>query len=175
MSYDNTAETLDTVEEAAEAPTKRVRKPKLDAEGNPVVKAVRTPKEPKPAKLYPQWNEDGTPLLDDAGEQVMLETKMKKPKAAKASAPRKTAVVYTINGVATSLKDLVDAAIAIVGDIGSRDGSKRAERVKAFEGANTVAEVFAAGGVAKDINRLAMLGRIELSLDGVKVEVAKAE
>jgi len=175
MSYDNTAENLDTVEEAAEAPTKRVRKPKLDAEGNPVVKAVRSPKEPKAPKLYPQYNEDGTPMLDEAGEPVMGTERMKKPKAVKASTPRKTAVVYTINGAVTSVKDLMDATITITGDIGSRDGSKRAERVKAFDGAGTVAEVFAAGGVAKDLNRLAVLGRIELHLDGTKVEVSKAE
>jgi len=84
MSYENTAEQIEEVAEEAAAPKKRERKPKLDAEGQPVVRAVRTPKEPKPPKLYPQWNEDGTPLLDSEGQQVMLETRMKKPKAPKA-------------------------------------------------------------------------------------------
>lgn len=51
------------------APQRKERKPR-----------TQTPKEPK---LYPQWNEDGTPLLDEAGVQVQGTTKMKKPKAPK--------------------------------------------------------------------------------------------
>ena len=87
MSYENTAEVQEQEQEdnvVAMEPKKRERKPKLDAEGQPIVKAVRTPKEPKPPKLWPQWNEDGSPLLDSEGQQVMLETRMKKPKAPKA-------------------------------------------------------------------------------------------
>jgi hypothetical protein len=85
MSYEsNAAEQIEEVAEEAVAPKKRERKPKLDAEGQPIVKAVKTPKPPKAPKLYPQWNEDGSPLMDSEGQQVMLETRMKKPKAPKA-------------------------------------------------------------------------------------------
>ena len=69
--YDNTAK---NIEEAVEAPTKRVRKPKLDAEGQPIVKLAKEP------KLWPQYNEDGSPLLDEAGEPVLGTTRMAKPK-----------------------------------------------------------------------------------------------
>jgi len=72
--YDNTAK---NIEEAVEAPTKRVRKPKLDAEGQPIVKLAKEP------KLWPQYNEDGSPLLDEAGEPVLGTTRMAKPKVAK--------------------------------------------------------------------------------------------
>lgn len=54
---------------AEAAPQKKERKPRATA-----------PKEPK---LYPQWNEDGTPLLNEEGLQVQGETKMKKPKLVK--------------------------------------------------------------------------------------------
>ena len=145
MSYDNTAETLDNVEEAAEAPTKRVRKPKLDAEGNPVVKAVRSPKAPKAAKLYPQWNEDGTPLLDDAGEQVMLETKMKKPKAPKA--PRLDAdgnpIVRRTN---VYLDEQVIRRTEKAEEFKARPESKRGQMFCAASDGKTVGEFYAEMG-----------------------------
>jgi len=40
----------------------------------------KTPKEPK---LYPQWNEDGSPLLNEEGTQVQGPVKMAKPRKAK--------------------------------------------------------------------------------------------
>ena len=178
MSYDNTAEVQEQEQEdnvVPMEPKKRVRKPKLDADGVPVEKKVRAPKEPKAPKLWPVWNEDGTQATDAEGNLLTSTERTKKPKVAKSATPRKTAVVYLLNGTATLVKDLMEAPITIVGDIGSRDGSKRADRVKAFEGAATVADFFTAGGVAKDLNRLAVLGRVELHLDGSKVEVAKAE
>jgi len=63
---------LEQEAQAAETPVvpqKKERKPRTTA-----------PKEPK---LYPQWNEDGSPLLDEEGLQVQGETKMKRPKPAK--------------------------------------------------------------------------------------------
>ena len=83
MSYDNTAEQLEETNVTEITKPKRERKPKLDAEGNAIPRAERKPKEPKAPKLWPQWNEDGSPLLDSDGAQVMLETRMKKPRAPK--------------------------------------------------------------------------------------------
>lgn len=57
------------VETPAQVPTKKERKPR-----------TTTPKEPK---LYPQWNEDGSPLLNEEGTQVQGEVKMKRPKVVK--------------------------------------------------------------------------------------------
>ena len=83
MSEVETGAIADVLAEAQEAvqdatPKKRERKPKLDAEGNPVVKA---PKEPK---QYPVWNEDGTQATDENGELVFSTERTKKPKAPKA-------------------------------------------------------------------------------------------
>ena len=82
MSDFETGAIADVIAEAQEAaqdvsPKKRERKPKLDAEGNPVVKA---PKEPK---QYPVWNEDGTQATDENGELLFSTERTKKPKAPK--------------------------------------------------------------------------------------------
>lgn len=71
-----------TATEAA-APTKKERKPKAPAEGSGEPgQGQKEPKAPKvkTPKLYPQWNDDGTPMLDAEGNRVMSETKMAKPK-----------------------------------------------------------------------------------------------
>lgn len=83
MSEVETGAIADVLAEAQEAvqdatPKKRERKPKLDAEGNPVVKA---PKEPK---QYPVWNEDGTQATDEEGNLLFSTERTKKPKAPKA-------------------------------------------------------------------------------------------
>lgn len=65
---DFTEEQAATEAPADEAP-KKTRKPRAKTEKAP--------------KLYPQWNEDGSPLLGEDGLQVQGETKMKKPKAVK--------------------------------------------------------------------------------------------
>ena len=69
----------EVIEQAGEstlaAPAKRVRAPKLDAEGNAIVKA------PKAPKMYPQYNEDGSVQTNEDGTPVMGLEKMKKPKA----------------------------------------------------------------------------------------------
>lgn len=79
------------LEEAAQATAaagKKERKPKAEVAGTTVgsaePKKERKPREPKAPKLYPQWNEDGSPMLGEDGQQVMAETRMKKPKAPKA-------------------------------------------------------------------------------------------
>lgn len=71
-------------QEAAEAETPEVA---------PVKQRKSRAKTEKAPKLYPQWNEDGTPVLDGEGLQVQGETKMKRPKAPKA--PK--AVVYQLD------------------------------------------------------------------------------
>jgi len=146
MSYDNTAEQIqDEVAEEAVAPKKRERKPKLDAEGNPVVRAVRAPKEPKAPKLYPQWNEDGSPLLDSEGEQVMLETRMKKPKAPKA--PRLDAdgnpITRRIN---VYLEEQVIRRTEKAEEFKARPESKRGQMFCAATDGKTVGEFYAEMG-----------------------------
>lgn len=56
---ENQAEAGDTQVEAKAPKAPRVRKPKLDAEGNPIVKEAKAPKEPKPAKA-PREIKDST-------------------------------------------------------------------------------------------------------------------
>lgn len=144
MSYDNTAEQIqDEVAEEAVAPKKRERKPKLDAEGNPVVRAVRAPKEPKAPKLYPQWNEDGSPLLDSEGEQVMLETRMKKPKAPKA--PRLDADGNPITRSRVVPSDLEAVLVVDAEKIAKYKGA-RADNAKMLEDGMTLGAFIEAGG-----------------------------
>jgi len=159
-------------EEVAVTKPKRERKPKLDAEGNAIVKAPRAPKEPKAPKLYKQWNEDGSPLLDSEGEQVMLETKMTKPKKARAAAGPRMSKRFNIscNGESIAVAGLAEATID-VNSLTAREGSKRAEREAAFTGAATVQEFYANGGLNKDLLRLAASGAVSLKLDGVDVAV----
>jgi hypothetical protein len=71
------------------------------AEVAPVKERKARAKTERTPKLYPQWNEDGSPLLDDEGVQVQGETKMKKPKAPK---PAKV-VVYQLDEEGNQLLD----------------------------------------------------------------------
>lgn len=72
------AEAQEAVQDATPA-KKRERKPKLDAEGNPVAKPAKEPKK------YPVWNEDGTQATDpETGELLFSTERTKKPKAPKA-------------------------------------------------------------------------------------------
>jgi len=59
---------------------------------------TRTEKAPK---LYPQWNEDGSPLLNEEGVQVQGEVKMAKPK--KVKAPK--VVVYQLDDEGNQILD----------------------------------------------------------------------
>ena len=139
MSYDNTAEQQEADVVAVE-PKKRERKPKLDAEGQPIAKKVRAPKEPK---LYPQWNEDGTPLLDSEGQPVMLETRMKKPKAPKA--PRLDADGNPITRSRVVPSDEATVLHVDADKVAKYKGA-RADNAKALEDGMTLGDFLAAGG-----------------------------
>ena len=144
MSYENTAEVQEQEDNVvAMEPKKRERKPKLDAEGQPIVKAVRTPKEPKPPKLWPQWNEDGSPLLDSEGQQVMLETRMKKPKAPKA--PRLDADGNPIARSRVVPSDL-EAVLQVNAEKIAKYKGARADNAKMLEDGMTLGAFIEAGG-----------------------------
>lgn len=69
------------VEEVKKTP--RVRTPKLDADGQPIVKP-KVEKVAKAPKLYPVWNEDGTPKTnEETGEQEMSIVRSARPKKVK--------------------------------------------------------------------------------------------
>lgn len=133
------------LEEAAQATQavsqKKERKPKVA--GEPRVKTVKE-------KLYVQWNEDGSPMLDAEGNRVKGPVKMAKPKSAKSSTPRAPAVPE--HGV-------ISGAPA-----GCREGSKRAERNKAFENASTVGDFYANGGLTKDLLRNIKSGAVVVTV-----------
>ena len=161
--------------EANAAPkAKKPRTPKLDAEGNAVVKPPRAPKlyaqvnadgtpildeagnpvmgegkptkAPKEAKLYPQAAEDGTPALFDTGEPVLgpYLTRYKAPKAAKA--PRLDA-----DGNPIVRQSNVFAPSSTLDKVegkgtGYRDGSKRKQFFDLVTPGITVEQFYAAGG-----------------------------
>lgn len=145
MSYDNTAEQIQEEEDNVVAiePKKRERKPKLDAEGNVVVKAPRAPKEPKAPKLWPQYNEDGSPLLDSEGQPVMLETRMKKPKVAKA--PRLDAEGNPIK-VSRVVPSDEATVLRVDADKVAKYKGARADHAKPLEDGMTLGDFLAAGG-----------------------------
>lgn len=169
---------------AAEAKPKKERVKKTASaesttaglDGEQVTKKVRAPKEPKVPKQYPQANEDGTQKFEEDGTTPVLgprETQYKAPKAAKA--PRVGKVSVTVDGVAASLASIQnEAKIVVHKPLGSKEGSKRSERAKAFEGANTVQDFFAAGGVSKDLLRHLKTGAVTLEIDGKVVAVEAA-
>ncbi len=164
MYESNAAE---NIEEAVEAPVKRVRKPKLDAEGQPIVKAVRTPKEPKPPKLWPQWNEDGTPLLDSEGQQVMLETRMKKPKA-----PKAQRLDADGNPIARTVTVLSEDQVISFTEKGKttkyREGTNRAKHFESIFEGMTVGQYYEANGGKSAcfkylVHQLNKMGTIEIN------------
>lgn len=152
------AEAAKEVEAAGKTP--KERKPKADTK-------PRTPKEPKAPKvrLFKQWNEDGTPQLDAEGNQVMGETKMLKPKV-----PKQPKLDADGNPIARTHTPKIDERGVISGAPTScREGSNRAERNKAFEGATTVGDFYAKGGLTKDLLRNMKAGAIKVTLDGVEL------
>lgn len=140
------------LEEAAAASAdkpKKERTKKVDAEvpagsNEPKAKKERKPKEPK-------VDADGNPIVKDPTARVALK----------------------VDGETVTLSSIKDkATMTVTGDVGAREGSKRAERAKAFEGSTTVAQFFEKGGVSKDLLRHMKGGRVELHVDGQKVELA---
>lgn len=126
---------------AAEAKPKKERKPKAvdggSEPGEPKAKKERTPKEPKAPKLYPQWNEDGTPLLDEAGNQVQGETRMKKPKVKRESTGTRSTFPAT-------------AVITLLVATNPKRGAS-AERFAKYVNGMTVGEAKDAGVLAADL------------------------
>lgn len=143
------------LEEAAQAsatkPKKeRVKKEEIPAGSNePEAKKERKPKERKPKE--PELDADGNPIVKDPTARVALK-------------------VGDETVTLSSIKD--KATLTVTGEVGAREGSKRAERAKAFEGSTTVAQFFEKGGVSKDLLRHMKGGRVELHVDGQKVELA---
>lgn len=173
-----------------------------EAPDKPAGKKTRAKTE-ETAKTYPQFNEDGTPKLGADGQQEWGPTKMARPKKArkprevqyeknedgtdkldaegnkipvpkKARTPRKVAVNLVCNGEVYDLrKSQNDTTLEVLGTITSREGSKRNERAKAFEGAATVQDFFIKGGVVRDLNRHVKSGAVKLTFGGHPVTVAE--
>lgn len=144
MADVNVYDVLAQAAQATAAAGKKERKPKASSgETEGVAPKVREPKEPK-EKLYVQWNEDGTPMLDAEGNRVKLPTKMEKPKVAKA--PRLDADGNPIaRAPATRIPD---GAILTKTDKAHsfREGTKRREHYDAVVDGSTVADYYAATG-----------------------------
>lgn len=137
---------LEEAARATEAAGKKVRQPKGaagEAAAPRVAKEPKAPKEPK-VKLYVQWNEDGSPMLDAEGNRVKLPTKMEKPRVAKAPRldadgnPIPRAVATRIPGGATISK--TDKAHSF------REGTKRRDHYDAVVDGMTVDAYYAATG-----------------------------
>lgn len=155
MSQEQTVSTEEVLAEVAEAtaeqPAKKVRRAKHDADGQ-VLEMPKKEKKPKEPKSYPQWNEDGTPMLDENGERVMGPEKMKKPKVAKQPKldengnpiPRRERTV------------MLDSQVLIVTDAGReasakfREGTKRRANFDAITPGITVGEYFEKTGGRKE-------------------------
>ena len=149
---ENLEQQATAVETPAEVPQVKERKAREKTERAP--------------KLYPQWNEDGTPVLDDAGLQVQGPVKMKKPKAPKAVKE----VVYQLDEEGNQLLDEAGNPIpvkpvraAAVRRLPSHEAStihiseEQATKIAAYKGARsqyavimadgqTIAEYLEAGG-----------------------------
>lgn len=152
---------------------KKERKPKESVGDDGVAKEPRAKREPKPAKTYPQANEDGTQKFEDDGVTPVMgprETQFKAKKAAKEKAPRAPkigAVELYVNDEPVILSNIQNEAhIQVVGNIGSKEGSKRAARAAAFSGVGTVAEFYGQGGLTKDLLRHLKTGAVKLEIPG---------
>lgn len=152
MTEQSVEELLAEAAQASADKPKKERVKKADGEvpagaSEPKAKKERKPKEPKAPKL----DADGNPIVKDPAARVSL----------------------VVNGEAVTMRSVADKAqLTVVGNIGSREGSKRAERAKAFEGSATVAEFLGKGGASKDLLRHLKSGAVEVHVDGHKVEVA---
>jgi len=133
--------------QAVAAAGKKERKPKEDAStGASAAPKERKQKEPKAPKLYPQWNEDGTPLLDAEGNHVHGETKMKKPKA-----PKQPKLDENGNPIERSAPTRLSENLKLrFTELGAgttfRAGTKRGDNYAAIKEGMTVGEYFEKNG-----------------------------
>lgn len=185
MSVEETlAAAAKATEAAAQAAPKkeRVKKGAVGAtegrlpgeDGN--ARKAAAPKERKPAKTYPQANEDGTQKFEEDGVTPVMGPKATAYKAPKAprepKAPGLKAIDLLLDGQPVKLSAIQnEAVITVHKDLGSREGSKRAERAKAFDGAATVQDFFANKGASKDLLRHLKTGAITLEVGGKPVTV----
>jgi hypothetical protein len=110
-------------------------------------------RKPKAPKLYPQFAEDGTPLLNEDGTPVMGETKPPKkekaPKAPRVDAdgnplPRKERTVMLDS------QELIVTPAGLEASAKFREGSKRHTNFVAITPGMTVGEYFEATGGRKE-------------------------
>lgn len=117
------------LEEAAQATQavsqKKERKPKVA--GEPRVKTVKE-------KLYVQWNEDGSPMLDAEGNRVKGPVKMAKPKVAREGGGQRNVIP---DGAVLTLTEKV---------AGFREGTKRHQNYAVIKDGMTAAQYFEAAG-----------------------------
>jgi hypothetical protein len=124
------------LEEAAQAceaasPQRKERVPKETK-----VREPKATKEPK-VKLYVQWNEDGTPMLDAEGNRVKGPVKMARPKSASAGT--------------RAPKFAKDAVITLlVQENPKRAGSASHARFENYKSGMTVEQALAAGLISGD-------------------------
>lgn len=122
--------------EAASAAKPKKERVKKEGQAPSGEKPAKEPKAPKPPKLYPQWNEDGTPLLDGEGKQVMAETKMKKPKVKREGSGTRISIAdtdtlhFTETGSGTKF----------------REGTKRQDNFAAIKDGMTAKDYYDANG-----------------------------
>lgn len=152
------AEAAKATEAAASAKPKKERV-KKDTAAPAEAKAPkeRKPKEPKAPKLWPQYNEDGTPQLDADGNPVMSETRMKKPKVKRESTGRSGG--FPATGV---IKLLVE---------GNPKRGASAERFAKYVDGMTVGEAKDAGVLAADLKWDTDRNLISITVPGQAVDV----
>lgn len=183
MSVEETLAAAAKATEAAAQATPKKERVKKGAVGAPDgrlpgedASARKATKAPRQAKQYPQANEDGTQKFEEDGVTPVMGPKATAYKAPKAprekKAPGLKAVDLLLDGQPVKLSAIQnDAVITVHKDLGSREGSKRAERAKAFEGAKTVQDFFANKGASKDLLRHLKTGAITLDVGGKAVTV----
>lgn len=135
---------------------------KLDEAGNKIpVKKAKKVKEVEYEK-----NEDGTDKLDEAGNKIPVK---------KARSSRSRAISLECGGKPFDLHaNQNETKLEVVGNVMSKEGSKRSERAKAYTGATTVQEFYINKGAPRDLARHLKSGAVKLTFGGKPVTVAGA-
>lgn len=143
-----TEKTVEELLAEAAAATSAATPPKAKKERAPKEpKEPKAKKEPKPAKTYPQANEDGTPAIDADGNAVMgpYATRYKEPKAPKA--PRLDAEGNPIaRGSNVYLETQIIRRTAAADTFKARDTSKRGQMFASATDGKTVGQFYADNG-----------------------------